>query len=186
MKVQSNRSNRGALVGWILLIAFGLLSLSMRLLRFVDWGLLWPFSVIGFGALFFVAMLEGGKQFAILAIPGSFIGGMGLVFLFQNITGHWELMSYFWTLVIIFLGLGIYIMGLQEEDAKQKEAGWLVMKAGLVLFLIFGTFFEMLFSSLNQIFLPVLLIALGTYIVLRRAGLFGGNRNSSNPLQPVR
>lgn len=183
--MQSNRSNPGALVGGILLITFGLLSLSMRLLRFVDWGLLWPFIVIGFGALFFVAMLAGGKQFAMLAIPGSFISGMGLILLFQNITGHWELMSYFWTLIIMFLGVGIYIMGLQGEDAKQKEAGWRVVKAGLVLFLIFGTFFEMLFSSFNQIFFPVLLIALGTYIVLRRAGLFGGNRNSSNPLPPV-
>ena len=91
--MHSNRSNSGTLVGGTLLIAFGLLSLSMRLLRCVDWDLLWPFIVIGFGALFFVAMLAGGKQFAMLAIPGSFISGMGLILLFQNITGHWELMS---------------------------------------------------------------------------------------------
>ena len=105
--MQTNRSNAGALAGGTLLIVFGLLSLAMRFLRNVDWGFLWPFIVIGFGALFFVAMLAGGKQFAALAIPGSFISGIGLMLLFQNITGHWESMSYFWTLIIMFLGVGI-------------------------------------------------------------------------------
>ena len=185
--MQTNRSNAGALAGGILLIVFGLLSLAMRFLRNVDWGFLWPFIVIGFGALFFVAMLAGGKQFAALAIPGSFICGIGLMLLFQNITGHWELMSYFWTLIIMFLGVGIYMMGSYDGDANQKEAGVRVMKAGLVLFLIFGTFFEMIFSSFNQIFFPVLLIALGAYIVLKRAGLFGGvNKHPSDSLPHVR
>lgn len=184
--MQSNRSNPGALVGGIFLITFGLLSLSMRLLRFVDWGLLWPFIIIGFGALFFVAMLAGGKKFVVLAIPGSFISGLGLILLFQNITGHWELMSYFWTLIIMFLGVGIYIMGLSCGDESQKQSGVHVMKVGFILFLIFGTFFEMIFSSFNQIFFPVLLIALGAYIVLKRAGLFGiEKKHPSDSLPPV-
>jgi hypothetical protein len=172
--MQSNRSRPGALVGGMLLIAFGLLSLSMRLLRFVDWGLLWPSVVIGFGMLFFVAMLAGGKQFAVLAIPGSFISGIGLMLLFQSLTGRWELISYFWTLIILFLGVGIYIMGSYNGDGNQKQSGMRVMKVGFVLFLIFGTFFEMIFSSFNNLLFPLLLIGLGVYIVLKRAGLFGG------------
>ena len=50
--MHSNRSSPGALVGGLLLIAFGLLSLSLRLLHFVDWDLLWPLIVIGFGTFF--------------------------------------------------------------------------------------------------------------------------------------
>ena len=185
--MQTNRSNTSALVGGTLLIAFGLLSLAMRFLRNVDWGFLWPFIVIGFGGLFFMAMLAGGKPFAVLAVPGSFIAGIGLMLLFLNVTDHWESISYFWTLIIIFLGVGIYIMGSYDGDANQKEAGVRVMKAGLVLFLIFGTFFEMIFSSFNQIFFPVLLIALGAYIVLKRTGLFGGvNKHPSDSLRHVR
>ena len=184
--MQTNRSNPGMLVGGALLVALGLFALSMRFLRFVDWGLLWSIMVIGFGVLFFVAMLAGGKQLVVLAIPGSLISGMGLILLFQNITGHWELMSYAWTLIILFIGVGIYVMGWQAEDEKQKEAGWRVIKAGFVLFIIFGTFFEIIFSSSNQIFFPLLLIALGMYIVLRRAGLLSGHRNSSDSLPPVR
>ena len=183
----SNRSSPGSLVGGILLIAFGLLSLSLRLLRFVDWEILWPFIVIGFGALFFVTMLAGGKQFAVLAIPGTFMSGVGLMLLFLNITDHWESLSYFWTLIIVSLGAGIYIMGSYDGDANQKLSGVRVMKVGFVLFLIFGTFFEMIFSSFNQIFFPVLLIALGAYIVLKRAGLFGGGtKNPSDSYRPVR
>ena len=172
--MQSNRSSPGALVGGILLIEFGLLSLSMRLLHFVDWGLLWPFIMIGFGALFFVVMLAGGKQFAVLAIPGTFISGIGLMVLFQNLTGRWELISYFWTLIIMFLGLGIYLMGFYSGDGNQRQSGVRVMKAGFVLFLIFGTFFEMIFSSFNHTLFPLLLIGLGAYIVWKRAGLFEG------------
>lgn len=185
--MQTNRANARALLGGTLLIAFGLLSLAMRLLRYVDWGLLWPFIIIGFGALFFLAMLAGGKQFAALVIPGTLISGIGLVLLFQNLTGHWELMSYFWTLIILFIGVGIYTMGLSVGDENQKQAGVRVMKAGFVLFLLFGTFFEMIFSSFNQIFFPVLLIALGAYIVLKRAGLFGGeHKHPSDSFPPVR
>jgi len=185
--MQSNRSSSGALVGGILLIAFGLLFLSVRLLRYVDWGLLWPFIIIGFGALFFVAMLAGGKQFAVLAIPGSFISGIGLMLLFQSITGRWELISYFWTLIILFLGLGIYIMGFYTSDGSQKQSGVRVMKVGFVLFLIFGTFFEMIFSSFNNTLFPLLLIALGVYIVLKRVGLFGSEeKQPANSLPHIR
>ena len=184
--MQTNRSNAGALAGGALLIVFGLLSLAMRFLRNVDWGFLWPFIVIGFGTLFFLAMFAGGKPFATLAIPGSFISGIGLMLLFQNITGHWESMSYLWTLIIMFIGVGIYMMGLYAADENQKQSGVRAMKAGLVLFLIFGTFFEMIFSSFNQILFPLLLIALGAYIVFKRAGLFGSeNKHPSDSLPPV-
>ena len=181
--MQTNRPNNAALIGGVLLIAFGLMSLAVRFLRDVGWGYLWSFAVIGLGALFFVAMLAGGKQFAALAIPGSFISGIGLILLFQIITGHWELMTYFWTLIILFIGLGIYIMGIYAVDENQRQSGLRVMKAALILFLIFGTFFEMIFSSFNHTLFPMLLIGLGAYIVLKRTGLFGReSKHSSDSL----
>ena len=186
--MQTNRSNAGALVGGAILIAFGLLALAGQVFRNVDWGFLWPFTVIGFGAVFFVLMFTGGKQAAAFAIPGSIVGGIGLVLLFQNITNHWESMSYFWTLIILFVGAGIYIMGLYGGDLKQKEAGMRVMKIGFILFVIFGAFFEMIFSSFSNIVFPVLLIILGAYLVLSRSGLFGGKKtdeSSDNSLPPV-
>lgn len=182
--MQTNRSNAGALVGGTLLIIFGLLSLTSQFFRHVDWGFLWPFTVIGFGALFFVAMFAGGKQSAGFAIPGSIIGGIGLVLLFQNITHRWESMSYFWTLIIMFVGVGIYIMGWYGEDENQKKSGWNVMKVGLILFIIFGVFFEMIFSSFSGILFPVLLIGLGAYLLLTRSGLLGGKKNDTQDSVP--
>ena len=184
--MNTNRSNIGALIGGAVLIAFGVLSLAGQVFKFLNWGFVWPFIVIGVGALFFVAMFAGGKQIAGFAIPGSIIGGVGLILLFQNITHHWESMSYFWTLIIMFVGVGIYIMGMYGGDANHKQSGLRVMKIGLILFIIFGAFFEMIFSSFGNIIFPVLLIILGAYLVLNRSGLLGGRKSdsSSNDVLP--
>ena len=179
--MQTNRSNAGTLIAGAILIGFGLLALARNFLPSFNWGALWPFAIIGFGALFFVAMLAGGKQSAGFAVPGSIISGIGLILLFQSLTDHWESMSYFWALIILFVGLGIYIMGWYGGDANQRRSGFGVMRVGFILFIIFGAFFEILiFSSLNSMIFPILLIVLGLYLVLSRSGLFGRNRPQTN------
>ena len=184
--MQTNRSNAGALIGGTVLIAFGLLSLAGQIFRTLNWGALWPFIVIGFGALFFVAMFAGGKQAAGFAVPGSIVGGIGLVLLFQTLTGHWESMSYFWTLIILFVGLGVYLMGWYGGDEAQRRSGLGVMRVGFILFIIFGAFFEMMFSSFNGYVFPVLLILLGGYLVVARSGLLGRKKNDSvDSIPPV-
>ena len=185
--MQTNRSNAGALVGGAVMIAFGLLALAGQFFRSVNWGLLWPFIVIAVGIVFFVAMFAGGRQTAALAVPGSIIGGIGLVLLFQNITHHWESMSYFWTLIIMFVGVGIYTMGWYGGDQGQKQAGARAIKVGVILFVIFGAFFEMIFSSFNGLVFPVLLILLGAYLVVTRSGLIGMQKgdSSENSIPPV-
>jgi hypothetical protein len=184
--MQTNRSNAGALIGGAVLIVFGLLSLAGQVFRNLNWSFFWPFVVIGMGMLFFVAMFTGGKQTAGFAIPGSIVSGVGLVMLFENITNHWESMSYFWTLIILFVGIGIYIMGWFAGEIKQKESGLKVMKIGFILFIIFGMFFEMIFSNFNNILFPILLIVLGGYLVLTRSGLFSTKKHDSDePLPPT-
>ena len=184
--MQTNRSNVGALIGGALLIGFGLLSLVSRIFRGLDWGFLWPFLIIGLGGLFFIAMVALGKSGAPFAVPGSIVGGIGLVLLFQNITHHWESMSYFWTLVFLFVGVGIYIMGWYGEDTNQKKTGAGLIKAGVILFVIFGTLFEMIFSSFSSLVFPIVLIALGGYLVVARSGLLRKQDSSTDgPIPPV-
>jgi len=185
--MQTNRNNVGALIGGAILIGVGLLTLVSRIFTDIDWGLLWPVAIIGFGALFFIAMFITGKSGAAFAVPGTIISGIGLVILFQNITQHWTVMSYIWTLVIIFVGLGIYIMGWYGEDANQRRSGAKVMKIGAILFIVFGTIFESLFSSLNNMVFPILLILLGVYLVVSRSGLLNRkqDRSMDEPLPPV-
>lgn len=186
--MQTNRSNAGTLIAGTILILFGLLALARHFFNFLDWDFIWPIPIIGFGALFFLAMAAGGKQAAPFAIPGSIISGIGLVLLFQSITDHWESMSYFWALIIMFVGAGIYIMGAYGGDETHKRSGLRVMKVGFILFIIFGAFFEMIFSSYNNLVFPVLLILLGIYLILSRSGLLGSKKaeeSSDTPLPPA-
>jgi peptidoglycan/LPS O-acetylase OafA/YrhL len=179
MDMQTNRPNPAALIGGVLLITLGLLFLAGQVLRDLNWGLIWSFPTIGFGALFFVAMFASGKQAAGLAIPGSIIGGIGTVLLFQNITHHWETMSYIWTLIILFVGTGIYIMGWYSGDENQKDSGMRVMKVGFILLIIIGVFFEMIFSPFRNFIFPILLILLGIYLVAARSKLLTRRENNS-------
>lgn len=168
------------------MIAFGLLSLAGQLFRnIVNWSYLWPLTVIVFGALFFAGMFIGGKQVSGLAIPGSIITGIGLLLLFQNLTSYWESWSYGWTLIIMFVGAGIYLAGMYGNDEGQKRAGGRVMRTGFVLFVIFGAFFEMIFSldrsaGLRGLVFPALMIILGAYLIVRRLNLPGGNKPENN------
>jgi hypothetical protein len=174
METQPQRA--ASLIGGVLLIAFGLLAIvSEAFGGFNFWGNLWPFFIIGFGALFFIGMVSGGKSAAGLAIPGSIITGIGLMLFVQNLTGHWESWAYSWAFIPIFVGAGIYIMGMWSGDAGQRANGLGVMRIGAILFLIFGVFFEgLIFRSfgLSKFILPTVLILAGLYLVVRRSGFF--------------
>ena len=181
--MKTNRSNSGALIGGSLLIAFGLLAALQQIFRDVfTWSLLWPIIVIVFGGMFFAGMFAGGRSVSGLAIPGSIITGIGLLLFYQNLTGHWESWSYGWALIVLFVGVGIYIMGLYAGDSGQKAAGKSVIRVGFILFVIFGAFFELIFSGgsafgMRNLLFPILLIVLGAYLIVTRLGLFSGGRS---------
>jgi hypothetical protein len=184
----SIKRNSGALVGGSIMIVVGLLALLGQLFRgFQFWSYLWPFIIIAFGALFFVGMFAGGKSVAGLAIPGSIISGIGLMMLVQNLTNHWESWSYGWTVILISVGLGIFIMGVYTEDVQRRQAGMRVMKVGAILFIIFGGFFELIFSAFNpygiqKFIFPILLLLLGIYLVLGRSGLLSRKNTDDQPV----
>jgi hypothetical protein len=120
--MDSNRRNVGSLVGGTLLIMFGALALLAQLVRGLDfWGTFWPFIIIGLGLMFFVGMLAGGKSVAGLAIPGSILTVIGLMMFAQNLTDRWESWSYGWTVILMSVGLGIYIMGAWTGDTGQRH-----------------------------------------------------------------
>jgi hypothetical protein len=170
----SSQRNTGALVVGALLITFGLLALAGELFRGLHfWGTFWPFIIIGLGAMFFVGMFAGGRSVSGLAIPASIITTIGLMLFYQNLTGHWESWSYGWTVILMSVGLGIFIMGAYGENEGQRKSGLGVMRVGLILFILFGGFFEFIFSAgarfgLRQVIFPVALILLGLYLVVKR------------------
>ncbi len=182
----SNKRISGSLVVGIILIVLGLLSLIGQIFRgFPFLSYLWPFIIIGFGGLFFVGMLAGGKSMAGLAVPGAIISGLGLMMFIQNLTGYWQSWAYSWTIILVLVGLGIFIMGLYTEDLDRRQAGLRVMKVGAILFIIFGGFFELILNAfrpfgIQQYLFPVLLVALGIYLVVVRSGMLSSRRIDAN------
>jgi hypothetical protein len=171
-----SQRNTGSLVSGSILIAFGVLALLGKIFNVNFWSTFWPFFIIGFGLLFFVGMFAGGRSVSGLAIPGAIFTAIGLMLFYQNISNHWESWSYGWTVILMAVGAGIFIMGLWGQNENQRAAGLRVLRIGLILFIIFGAFFELIFTSgrafgLRGIFFPVALILLGAYLVFMRSGL---------------
>ena len=170
--MSANRSNSGSLIAGAGLIAFGLLALAGQIFRGVNfWGVIWPFLIIGVGVLFFVGMYSGGKSAAGLAIPGSIFIAIGLMLFLQNLSGHWESWAYGWTVILMAVGFGIYIMGRYTENPGQRASGLSLLKIGAILFVIFGGFFEMIFNSfaVSRFLFPAALILFGLYLILGRS-----------------
>ena len=167
-------STRASLVGGALLILLGLVFLAGQVLNIQVWNFTWPFIIIGVGGLFFVAMLLGGKNLGALAIPGSIIAGIGLILFVQNTFNIWESWAYSWALIILFVGIGIFIHGVWSGLPEARSSGLRVMRVGLVLFLVFGAFFGLLFTLTgvygmsNGLFWAVGLMVLGAYMLISR------------------
>jgi len=177
-----NRNRTGAIVG-VLLVLAGLFFLAGQFFSFDFGRILWPFFVIGFGGLFFVGMLLSGRSStsAPLAIPGSIIVTVGLILLFQNFFDYWEGWSYSWALIVAAVGIGMVISGYWSGEEGMRARGWRVVRTGIILFLVFGAFFELVLGfsrgrPVAGIVWPLALILVGAYLVVRRL-LPGGNPN---------
>ena len=161
----------------ILLLAWGVVFLLGQFIGRGFWSYFWPFFIILTGAAFFVGMRAGGQRVSGLAIPGSIISMVGLILLVQNIFGQWQTWSYAWALIIVSVGIGLMIHASYGAAAGRgaRRAGLYLVRLGLILFLAFGVFFELLFFLLGErhasaIFWSVALIAVGIYIIFARGG----------------
>ena len=172
--MEPRKTSSGALAGGIALIAFGLLFLVTQIFQRTNfWGFFWPFFPIALGVIFYVVMFAAGKSAAGFAIPATIITMIGLILFFQNLTGLWQTWAYAWALIVFAVGLGIYIMGAYAGRESDKRGGVSVMKIGLILFIIFGAFMELIFATfvsrdIMQMVFPALMILLGIYLIFRR------------------
>lgn len=161
----------------ILLLVTGGLFLADQLLGIRIMADFWPLLIVLFGLSFFVAMLVAGRRGAGLAIPGSVITTLGMLFLIQNTFNLWVTWAYAWALLISATGLGMLIMnGYLKREGLRRAAG-VVIGLGLILFVIFGVLFEIILKVAGTdihsgVFLGAGLIFLGLFIAFGRL-LFG-------------
>lgn len=158
----------------IVLIIVGVLFLINQVLNIDLWATAWPLGIAATGVAFFVAMLLGGKSMSGLAIPGSVITTIGLILAYQNQFNRWDTWSYAWALIVVAVGVGNLIRGFWTDDAKAFQNGLRLAGMGATMFVIFGSFFELILGingdasgMLARWFWPVALIALGTIVLLR-------------------
>lgn len=163
---------RKSIIGGIILIAVGVFILLAQAIpgfaAILDISLHWPFIFVAIGGLFLISAFLGSAE---LAIPGSIITGLGLIFYYQNISGNWASWAYVWALIPGFVGLGMMITGwLDKTKANETKEGKRLFLISCALFLVFAFFFN--FSSTVGQFWPVLLIIAGLWILIknRRSG----------------
>jgi hypothetical protein len=165
-------NRRRSLTIGILLILIGGWYLAVQLFEpLEDWldnFAEWPFLIVGLGLLFLVTAIVSGVSG--LAIPGTIISGIGGIFYYQNYYNDWESWAYAWTLIIGFVGIGVFIMHLLEGNFRKavSEGGNTILNS-IVLFLIFGSFFRAIFDQDPFLgdYWPLLLIFAGLWMLVR-------------------
>lgn len=171
---QDRRLQIAPLIGGLLLITVGVVFLLANMLNWSIFDALWPFIIIAVGAMFFAGMVAGGKPAGALAIPGSILVILGLIFLGQSMFDRWESWTYVWTLIApTGVGIGLLIFSWWSDKPNLKRPGYILIVIGLTLFIVFGAFFEVLFgvtgfTDTSMLFWPIVLIGAGALLLLSR------------------
>src|ERR1051326_67321 len=164
--------------GWglgVFLIVAGVVFLMARLLN-VDVGQYgWPLLVILAG-ITFLAIGLSSRISSGFVVPGSIVTMVGLILAVQNTFGLWAAWSYAWALVFPFaVGIGLALLGLRMDQPEQVRVGTRMAGTGVVLFLVFGAFFEGILhvsgvdlGSVGDLLIPAVLIGSGIVLIVLR------------------
>ena len=164
---------RGNALGGVLLIGLGIIFLVGQLFNFHLGRYLWPFTVIVPGVVLFLGALaleeEAGKA---LAIISGIVTMAGVILFVQSLTDLWASWSYAWALVApTGPGLGLWLLGTMKNRADLVKSGKDLIRVGLIIFVIAAVFFELVIGvsghSLGRYSLPLLLIVLGFFLLIR-------------------
>ena len=170
-------SRRGSLVGGIILILVGAVIMINQLMGGFGIQISWPLILYGMGLLFILF----GAIFGIggLAVPGSILGGLGLIFYYQDYTGDFASWTYMWALIPGFVGVGVLISGLINPGTG--KGGWSLIVISAILFTIFSA----IFGDLNDqwvIYISIAVIIIGVIALIRALfRLFRSGNDMANP-----
>jgi hypothetical protein len=155
-------------LGIILILVGGWLVATKQIPELGAWwshNYVWPMWVIGAGALILIiGMLVGAPG---MAVPACIVAGVGGILYYQNSTNDFSSWSYLWTLIPGFVGMGSILAGLLGDNTRHNIGqGINALVVSAVLFLIFASLLGGL-KLLGSYGLPVILILLGVYIIVR-------------------
>ena len=158
------------------LLILGIVLLVGELLGFRFESITWPFIFIIPGGVIFLSAISTKDSHAEgLAILGSMMMALGLIFLLQQLFDMWASWAYAWALLApTSIGVAQVIYGKRQNRASIVKNGKGLIEAGLTMFFIFFVFFELILniSSKNLVpaglpAFPVALIVVGIFVILR-------------------
>lgn len=162
---------RGALVFGLALIIAGIFFLAAQwspdLRHWLNIERSWPLIIVGVGV--FLALIGLAESEPALAIPSTIVGGIGLLLLYQNVTGDWGSWAYAWALVPGFVGLGMLLAGLLGSRRSRHwrgpmEVGAWMLAISLIVFLANANW---LGGRAIGRFWPIGLVIIGAWVLLR-------------------
>jgi hypothetical protein len=178
------RQNRTQLALGVILILLGVGYVAVHqvpaLRSWLDIEFVWPFYVIGAGALILlIGLLTGAPA---MSIPACIVAGIGGILYYQSQSQDWESWSFLWALIPGFVGVGTILTGLFGEDTRHNLGrGINLIVISAVLFLIMAAVFQRL-SILGAYGPALLLVLLGLYLIgrgLLRSRHSGGGGNAT-------
>lgn len=166
----------GLVLGAILVIV-GLILFAGQVADIGFGALGWPLWIVGIGVAILLVGLFLAPESPVI-VGGTVVTTVGLVLLYQDVTGNWQTWAYAWALVgPAASGLGMALWGLRRADATSVRGGLWGFLGGLALFAVGFLFFEGIIGlsgfdvALPEWVLPATIIAIGLVVLLR--GVFG-------------
>lgn len=163
-----NESKKGTLATGIILVVLGAAFIIINLIPGMTGDKTWPFIfvVIGIGFLLPALIWENSRSgLASLYIPGMIFLVLGGIFLFNTLSGNWQIWAFAWILIPAGVGLGLYtgaLLGKWHDDVR-KTGIWMTVISATVFAFFAALFGNILVKAIGA----GVLILLGIYIVLR-------------------
>jgi hypothetical protein len=172
--------DRGSLVGALALITLGAVFLILNFIPDVGFEELWPviFFVVALG-FYLPAVIwpESRRGLAGLYIPGSLMLVMGITFLYNTLSGDWNVWAFAWLMIPLGIGMGMTLAAwIGGWSPPVSEAGIWIMVLNAVGFGLFGTLFG---EPIIKNFSAGLVLVGGALMLLR--GFMRGRQGDEKP-----
>jgi hypothetical protein len=162
-----NTLNRGSILGAILLIGMGVLFLILEIAG-ISISKTWPIIFLALGAVCFLPPLLWPSLRAGLAgfcIPGGILLTLGVIFLYNTLSGDWASWSYAWIMLNGGVGIGLVLAAwIGGWGREMTDIGWWMFVVSAVVFSIFATLFG---GPVLKASGPVVLILCGLWLMVR-------------------
>jgi hypothetical protein len=162
-------TNRPNLFLAVVLIGIGLIFLILNLIPGMDLRRTWPVIFFVLSAGFFLPAFvwpEARRGLAGMFIPGAILAALGLIFIYNSLSGEWSSWAYAWTVIPAGVGLGLFLASVYGGWGRTVSwVGIWMMLASLAIFSLLAALFGG--GSILSIVGPVVLILIGVLLLVR-------------------